>query len=115
MSKKDDEHALKTAFLRNLTAAPPPPAEPVEEPRNRRPKCYESLSLSVHPLQVQAARDLTKAHGLSGIAFRNDGSCVVSDDKHKAKYAKLVDLADHTGANTHHKSRRPSDRIRSTT
>jgi hypothetical protein len=102
---KPTDHDLKTNFLRQLQAPPVKPAEPAQEVRNRRPKCHEALSLSVHPLKVEEARALTKAHGLSGIGFNNDGTCVVSDDKHKAKYARLVGLADHTGANTHHKSR----------
>lgn len=88
------DHELKMKFARTLQA---PSAQKRKHPLKGMRRTLdgrlqtterESLELSVHPMHVQTARDLTKALGLSGIGFRNDGMCIVSDEGHAREYAK---------------------------
>jgi hypothetical protein len=82
------DHDLKMQFLRTLQA----PSAVKRKKQIGRVRSgggdRESLELSVHPRHVQVARDLTKAFGLTGIGFRNDGTCIVSDEGHAREYAR---------------------------
>jgi hypothetical protein len=98
----NEEHELKMAFARRLQSA----AATVQPGRRPRIKGradtslgYESVPLGVHPAQVQQFRDLTKAHGLSGITYSNDGACIVTSEKHKRKLMQLRGFADRNGMN----------------
>lgn len=91
---RDEEHALKMNFIRGIQAPSQPkrrnPLKGMRRELNGRINTTEreSLELAVHPKHVEAARDLTKALGLTGIGFRSDGMCIVSDESHAREYAK---------------------------
>ena len=101
------DHDLRMNFLRTLqtqsATAKPRRAKPG---KNRGGRAYRdtsrgdvSLPLSVHPIHVDEARALTKAHGLSGIAFQNDGTCIVTDEKDKRKYMQVTGYFDANSRN----------------
>lgn len=101
------DHELRMNFLRQLqtqsATAKPRRGKPG---KNRGGRAYRdtsrgdaSLPLSVHPLRVEEARALTKANGLSGITFQNDGTCIVTDEKHKQKYMQVTGYFDANSRN----------------
>jgi hypothetical protein len=102
-----NEHDLKMNFLRTLqsSAATAKRRRP-QAGKTRGGRAYRdttrgevSLPLSVHPIHADEARALTKAAGLSGIDFAPDGTCIVSDEKHKRKYAEMTGYSDHNSRN----------------
>ncbi len=99
------DEELKLAFARNLQSSAAT-CRPRKGKKNRGGRAYrdtsrgeESLPLSVHPMHVETARRLTKDNGLSGINFQNDGTCVVSDERHKREYMKLTGYYDANSKN----------------
>lgn len=100
---------LKREFLKKLQAGnarapstsnlPSGMQKPPLKDHPRNAQGQECLALSVDPSQVQEYRDLTKAHGLSGIQYMNDGRCMVFDQKHKTKLAKLHGYVDRSSTN----------------
>lgn len=54
----------------------------------------ESVALSVHENQAQAANDRAKRHGLTGVQYKPDGTCVIADSGQRRKLMKLEGFHD---------------------
>ncbi len=67
--------------------------------QSQTPVCWpqKSLALSCHPRQVKAITERNKRHGISGVEYLPDGTCVVADRGARKALMALEGLHDNEG------------------
>ena len=67
--------------------------------RSNTPECWpmKSEALACHPRQVEAIMARNKKHGITGVHYEKDGTCVISDRKARKELLALEGLHDNHG------------------
>ena len=64
-------------------------------PRGQWP--LESVALSCHPSQVEAITARNKKHGITGVEYKADGTCVISTPRAQTQLCKLEGVHNRAG------------------